>query len=61
MLIFILNTNFYFNIFVIVLDPRLKLQYMQDHQWESRWINQAKKDVLYFLILFLFFKFLNFI
>jgi hypothetical protein len=31
---------------IIVLDPRLKLQYMEDNNWEKKWIDKAKKNVL---------------
>jgi hypothetical protein len=34
----------YFNYF-IVLDPRLKLQYMKDNKWDRRLIDNAKKKV----------------
>jgi len=40
------------------LDPRLKLEYMKDHQWEETWINKSKKDVLYIFFNFCIFKFL---
>lgn len=34
----------YFNYF-IVLDPRLKLQYMKDNKWDRHLIDNAKKKV----------------
>lgn len=45
-------------IFLIVLDPRLKIQYMKDQKWDKRWIESAKKKVL---TLFVFCYILNFI
>jgi len=39
------HINFFFNIFVIVLDPRLKLEYMKDNCWERVWIDNTKKNV----------------
>ncbi|PKY56755.1 hypothetical protein RhiirA4_477272 [Rhizophagus irregularis] len=29
----------------IILDPRLKIQYMKDKKWDKRWIESAKKKV----------------
>jgi hypothetical protein len=33
-----------------VLDPRLKLQYMEDHEWGKRLVNGAKNEVFLLLI-----------
>ena len=41
-------------IFLIVLDPRLKLQYMKDQKWERKWVDNAKKKVLNINILYLY-------
>ncbi|EXX53407.1 hypothetical protein RirG_244200 [Rhizophagus irregularis DAOM 197198w] len=30
----------------LVLDPRLKIQYMKDQKWDKRWIESARKKVL---------------
>jgi hypothetical protein len=37
--------NFFFNIFIIVSNPRLKLEYMKDNHWEKQWIDKTKKTV----------------
>ncbi len=46
-LIIFKNLNVKFNILIIfiVLDSRLKLQYMKDNKWERRLIDSAKKKV----------------
>ena len=46
-LIIFKNLNVKFNILIIfiVLDPRLKLQYLKDNKWERRLIDNAKKKV----------------
>ncbi|CAB4487609.1 unnamed protein product [Rhizophagus irregularis] len=30
----------------LVLDPRLKIQYMKDQKWDKRWIESARKKML---------------
>lgn len=46
--------NFKILIFLIVLDPRLKIQYMKDQHWDKRCIELAKKKVLTFFCFFVF-------
>ncbi|CAB4389785.1 unnamed protein product [Rhizophagus irregularis] len=33
----------------LVLDPRLKIQYMKDQKWDKRWIESARKKYLKFI------------
>ncbi len=42
-----------------ILDPRLKLQYYEDHKWGKELIESIKNKLVYFLIFFKFF--LNYI
>src|SRR3954465_6871905 len=32
--------------YIKVLDPRLKLEYYEDHKWDKRWIEVAKETAL---------------
>lgn len=29
----------------IVLDPRLKVEYMKDNEWKTQWVDRTKKTV----------------
>jgi len=46
----------------IILDPRLKLQYFQDHEWGETLINDAQQKLVYYIyliIIMLFYLFIN--
>jgi hypothetical protein len=50
----------------IILDPRLKLQYFQDHEWGETLINDAQQKLVYYIyiyliIIILFYLFMMFI
>jgi hypothetical protein len=48
----------------IILDPRLKLQYFQDHEWDETLINDAQQKLVYYIyliIIILFYLFMMFI
>lgn len=45
MFILILFFLYLLKLFFLVIDPRLKLQYYKDHEWESDFIDQALEDI----------------
>jgi len=44
-----------------VLDPRFKLQYMEDQEWGKRLISGAKNEVFLFLTLLKFSTFIKYL
>jgi hypothetical protein len=47
----------------IILDPRLKMQYFQDHEWDETLINDAQQKLVYYIyliIIILFYLFMIF-
>lgn len=39
------------NLISIILDPRLKMQYFQDHEWGETLINDAQHKLVYYIYL----------
>jgi hypothetical protein len=45
----------------IILDPRLKLQYFQDHEWGETLINDTQQKLVYYIYLIIIILFMMFI